>query len=409
MKLEPVRISREIGYGGTNNMNIDESIELFGLNRNFTKAQLQQAYRDLVQVWHPDRYSYNQRLQRKAEAKLKGINNAYELLQKVLDSSNTESGKEASRRSTHSKRGETYYDDVKKQEIYKKGAKNTYRSKSSVLSLKSVFHPSDFSRASKVAFAHAIKLALVAKAEFSILHIASKTEAVDWTDFPGVRQTLERWGILPKGSSREDVIRMGLQVHKIYRRDEDSVLSILHHLEANPTDLIVLATNQRDGLSRWLHKTVAEPLARRSGKMTLFVPQGDEGFVSLNDGTIDMKSILIPIDKNPSPQTAIEAASVMARVLGCKAVSFVLLYVGDDRDMPAVSIQEQEGWIWERIVRRGDVVEQILQVATESSANLVVMTTQGHQGFLDALRGSTTEKVLRGSRCPLLAIPAHRK
>jgi nucleotide-binding universal stress UspA family protein len=33
------------------------------------------------------------------------------------------------------------------------------------------------------------------------------------------------------------------------------------------------------------------------------------------------------------------------------------------------------------------------------------MATEGHQGFLDALRGSTTERVLRGALCPVLAVP----
>ena len=37
--------------------------------------------------------------------------------------------------------------------------------------------------------------------------------------------------------------------------------------------------------------------------------------------------------------------------------------------------------------------------------DLLVLATQGHQGFLDALRGSTTERVVRGARCPVLAIP----
>jgi nucleotide-binding universal stress UspA family protein len=32
------------------------------------------------------------------------------------------------------------------------------------------------------------------------------------------------------------------------------------------------------------------------------------------------------------------------------------------------------------------------------------MTTEGHHGFMDALRGSTTERVLRAARCPLLAV-----
>jgi len=34
-----------------------------------------------------------------------------------------------------------------------------------------------------------------------------------------------------------------------------------------------------------------------------------------------------------------------------------------------------------------------------------VMSTAGHEGFLDALRGSVTEQVLRHSPCPLLAVP----
>ena len=60
-----------------------------------------------------------------------------------------------------------------------------------------IFYPSDFSPASEVAFAHALKWALLAQAELSILHVAPQPKDVQWTDFPGVRHTLERWGILP--------------------------------------------------------------------------------------------------------------------------------------------------------------------------------------------------------------------
>ncbi len=56
--------------------------------------------------------------------------------------------------------------------------------------------------------------------------------------------------------------------------------------------------------------------------------------------------------------------------------------------------------------RDGPVVEGILQVAREIDADMIAMTTQGHDGFLDALRGSVTDQVLRGAPCPLLAVPA---
>jgi len=37
--------------------------------------------------------------------------------------------------------------------------------------VESIFHPSDFSKASEVAFVHALKIALVAKAKFTVLHV----------------------------------------------------------------------------------------------------------------------------------------------------------------------------------------------------------------------------------------------
>jgi nucleotide-binding universal stress UspA family protein len=34
------------------------------------------------------------------------------------------------------------------------------------------------------------------------------------------------------------------------------------------------------------------------------------------------------------------------------------------------------------------------------------MATEGHEGILDALRGSVTEQVVRRAPCPVLAVPA---
>jgi curved DNA-binding protein CbpA len=47
------------------------------LNPSASPAEIHQAYRDLVQVWHPDRFAHNPRLQRKADAKIRAINAAY--------------------------------------------------------------------------------------------------------------------------------------------------------------------------------------------------------------------------------------------------------------------------------------------------------------------------------------------
>lgn len=273
------------------------------------------------------------------------------------------------------------------------------------LSLESILHPSDFSQASEVAFAHALKLALVASSELHIMHVAPETTLVHWTDFPGVRAMLVRWGLLSEGSAREKVAKLGPRVQKILTSDADPVDSILHYLRDHPTDLVVLATHQREGLTRWLHKAVAAPLARRAGTMTLFVPHDAQGFVSLADGTMSLQRLLLPIDTAPPPQAAVTVAAGLARLLGCDQVTFTLMHVGTTGDLPAVQTPRHTGWTWESVVRQGHSVEQILDVGTTRSADLIVLTTQGQHGFLDALWGSTSERIVRGAPCPVLAIP----
>ena len=73
--------------------------------------------------------------------------------------------------------------------------------------------------------------------------------------------------------------------------------------------------------------------------------------------------------------------------------------------MPPIYPSWQRKGTWTHTVRSGDIVEEILQVAQEEQPNLIVMPTQGHNGFLDALRGSTTERVIREAHCPILAVP----
>lgn len=274
-----------------------------------------------------------------------------------------------------------------------------------------IFHPSDFSRTSGVAFAHALKIALASKAKLDIMHVEKHLSAGEphWLDFPPVRITLARWGILPPGVRREEVAKTGVRIRKILRSGSDPVDTMLRHFRGFPPDLIVLATHQRQGLDLWLHKAVAEPLVRRSRAMTLFVPQRGRGFVSLSTGEVTLKKILIPVARHPHPQTAIDKASLLARGLGCVSVQFRLLHVGARGTAPVVDLRRHPDWSYDIVVRRGDIVGEILKTESDWRPDFIVLATQGRLDFLDALRGSTTERVLRGAHCPVLAIPVPKK
>lgn len=65
-------------------MNIRESFQILDLEPGVSEAEVRQAYKDIVSVWHPDRFSNNPRLRQKAEQKLKQINLAYETVRTFL-------------------------------------------------------------------------------------------------------------------------------------------------------------------------------------------------------------------------------------------------------------------------------------------------------------------------------------
>lgn len=269
-----------------------------------------------------------------------------------------------------------------------------------------MLHPTDFSETDSGAVAHAVKIALAAKAKLTFLHVGQKGTEVDWADFPQIRKVLSSWGVVGPEARHEDVLSTGLQVRKSLRKGEDVVAEIVGEAGAGDADLIVLATHQRQGIARWLKKPLAETIAREARKPTLFVPRQVEGFVRRETGHLHFDHVLIPIARQPRPKHAVEVATGLAGLLGARSVTFSLLFVGPEDRRPAVETPEVEGWTFRHLSRDGEVVDAILDECEEVGADLIVMATDGREGFLDAMRGTTTEQVLRGAKCPLLAVPA---
>lgn len=261
-----------------------------------------------------------------------------------------------------------------------------------------IAHPTDFTRGSEIAFHHALKIAVASGAELDVLHVDREPHMVIWEEFPDVRETLAAWGA--HNGDR------GVQVRKVSEYGTDPVSPILKHLDEFPADLIVLATHRREGFDRWLHKTIAQKIARERSTATLFVPYGVNGFVSGSTGILSLRQVLIPVAWEPPAQPAIDLTAALLAMLGCAGVDLTVLHVGgDDMDMPMLDLPARKGWNWRQSVEPGELVETILAAASRIDADLIVMPTQGHEGFLDALRGSTTEQVLNQSKCPLLAVP----
>ena len=140
-----------------------------------------------------------------------------------------------------------------------------------------------------------------------------------------------------------------------------------------------------------------------------------------------MKRIVCPTDFSESAVAAERQAADLARALGAEVV---LLHVASEAMVwreglttPALRsvFEAQRAWAADTlaararalaaegasarsIVRVGVAWEEILRVATEERADLIVMGTQGRTGLERFMMGSVAERVLRRATCPVLTV-----
>lgn len=277
---------------------------------------------------------------------------------------------------------------------------------SSIPFVSSIAYLSDLSERDTKAFAHALAIALLRQTRLTLLHAQSPGGEEEWRRAPSVRRTLESWGMLELGSPRSAVFeQLAIDVRKVGLGGIDPMHAVLTYLESHTADLLVVGTERREGLPRWLNPSFAEQVSRRSETMTLFVPNTVRGFVSLVTGEISLQRILIPVDWEPSPTAAITYA-IRASQMVQRATDIALVHLGKEQYIWP-ELPERENISWHRQQGEGEVVAGIIDWAHHLRADLIIMSTQGHHGIWDALRGSTTEQVLRHSPCPVLAVPAH--
>jgi nucleotide-binding universal stress UspA family protein len=273
--------------------------------------------------------------------------------------------------------------------------------------IKTILHPTDFSPESEEAFAHALAICLFRRGELTILHAGEQyLDGDDWQQFPHVRQTLTRWKLLPPGSSRAAVFHeLGIRVSKVSAKG-DPISATLEYLSDYPTDLMVLATEGREGLPRWMHRSKAESLSRATGIKTLFVQHGARGFVSLG-GELTLRRILVPVASQPDPRPALVYAARATLLAGGEPAELIALHVGEGDPKLEFPEPTAPGCKWRSAHVDGKPEDEIPRFAESESVDLICMTTTGADKLGEQLGGSTTtEHVMRRATCPVLAVPA---
>lgn len=264
-----------------------------------------------------------------------------------------------------------------------------------------IHHPTDFSQGSQTAFEHALRLALNMRGSLRIVHVDHEEDPA-WDEFPGVRHTLERWGILESGSAKSDVAALGLRVQKFFMASSSAEKALVKDIVRKESDLVVMATHARQGISRLLHLSIFKQVLRATKRPILVVPHGVPGFIEPETGVGELKRILVPVSPEVKPQRAVKLVYQFLETIQAEGVEGRFLYVGEPGDAPALQYRDNDRVKWRYVTKTGDVVHTISEEIATYHPQLVVMLERGRNSVMDYLIPGKLERLAGESECPIL-------
>ncbi|MBN1308951.1 MAG: universal stress protein [Chitinispirillaceae bacterium] len=253
-------------------------------------------------------------------------------------------------------------------------------------------------RFARMPFVHALRLAHAAKGELEIVDVRPVSER---TESIGVRDYLEKWGILLPESKRSDVASIGLRVKKVIKGGNQRRV-LKRRLKRHPHDLLVVGTESRSSHGGLFGKSLAAYLANYFRHTTLFVPSAARPFVDEATGDMALKRVIMPVENDKFFTHAMRTVEQLLSFFPDVTLEVMALHAG--KTFPGLSSRRHPRIIWREELRDQPVVEAIVTVADNYLGDLVVMSTNGRDSLAQKIVGSNTEQVLRTVSCPVLSV-----
>lgn len=256
-----------------------------------------------------------------------------------------------------------------------------------------IAHATDLLPEGGVAFMHGVAIARATRGTLFSVHAHVPGKAV--RPMPAATDLLARW-------RTDDNVDHRVVEHTCCDDPVDTLLDALRRIEP---DLLVVGTSRPTGVARVFRGSVSESLALNAHLPTLFLPLGETGFVDPVDGSLRLSRALVPAKDQRDASLGAAMLEELVERAGLKDVEAVLLHVGDAETAESLLAPESDAVRWSVQQRTGNVIDAIAACADEHHVDLLVMSTDGHNSLLDALRGSHTERVVRAAHCAVLAVP----
>lgn len=216
----------------------------------------------------------------------------------------------------------------------------------------------------------------------------------------------------------------GVPMH--FEVDEgDVVAGIVDEAAELPADLIVIGTHGRSGFEHFALGSVAEKVVRRARCPVITVPPSDR---AVPHSGAPFKRIVCAVDFSEASLKGLEHAYALAQESDAQLIVTHVIDWPEDASLPeplakAIAATRHE---WEEEKRRqlkrlvpesadlwcrpeelllvGAPAKELLRLATDRKADLIIMGVHG-RGPLDlAVFGSTAHKVAREAPCPVMTV-----
>ena len=283
----------------------------------------------------------------------------------------------------------------------------------------------DFSEYSKIALDICLGASKCMKTKLYVLHTIEKfphdyVHLLSSTAHSNMKQKLEEEAMNKIKAMLPEELLGSEDIVPIVRFGKP-FLEIIKVAKEKGVDLMAIGTHGRAGVDRVILGSVAERVVRKAGCAVMVIR---------NKKYVGFKRIIVPIDFSDCSRKALEYATATARAHNSKLTilhvyegSFVEPYVkAANSEEEADEIMKEiervnetkydeflktvdlSGVEYEKLLKKGIPETDIVEIAMEQQANLIVMGTHGRSGIKHILIGSTAEEVVRAVHCDIIIV-----